>query len=273
MLATLLAIPFVLALLVGLLPEHRRRAAAWLAGLAPVAGLVLLALMTPDVVSGEGVRSLVPWIPAMGLDLSLRLDGLAWMFAGLVLGIGALIVLYARYYLSETDSMPRFLAFLLLFMGAMLGMVLAGNLVLLAVFWELTSVSSFLLIGFWNHRQDARDGARMALAITGAGGLALLGGVILIGRIVGSYELDVVLQAAARPRVSRAASFAGRRRMGGLLLGSGPIIGASPGRRKPGPVQVPEGPVRYNPAPSSCPWCAGMRSLPDSVGPRPTDSP
>ncbi len=199
MLVLLLVIPFVLALLVGLLPDHQRRPAAWLAGLAPVAGLVLLGLMTPDVMSGEGVRSLVPWIPAMGLDLSLRLDGLAWMFAGLVLGIGALIVLYASYYLSATDSMPRFLAFLLLFMGAMLGMVVAGNLVLLAVFWELTSISSFLLIGFWNHRQDARDGARMALAITGAGGLALLGGVILLGRITGSYELDVVL--ASGPQI------------------------------------------------------------------------
>ena len=199
MLGLMLATPFVLALLVGLLPDHQRRAAAWLAGLAPVAGLVLLALMTPDVMSGEGVRSLVPWIPAMGLDLSLRLDGLAWMFAGLVLGIGALIVLYASYYLSENDSMPRFLAFLLLFMGAMLGMVVAGNLILLAVFWELTSISSFLLIGFWSHRQDARDGARMALAITGAGGLALLGGVILLGRITGSYELDVVL--ASGPQI------------------------------------------------------------------------
>ena len=195
MLGLLLATPFVLALLVGLLPTGRRRTAAWLAGLAPVSGLVLLGLMTPEVLSGAGVRSLVPWVPGIGLDLSLRLDGLAWMFAGLVLGIGALIVLYARYYLSEADSMPRFLSFLLLFMGAMLGMVVAGNLILLAVFWELTSISSFLLIGFWNHRQDARDGARMALAITGAGGLALLGGVILLGRIAGSYELDVVLQA------------------------------------------------------------------------------
>ncbi|GGA84205.1 monovalent cation/H+ antiporter subunit A [Arenimonas soli] len=199
MLGLLLAIPFVLALVVGMLPDRQRRPAAWLAGLAPVAGLVLLALMTPDVMSGEGVRSLLPWIPAMGLDLSLRLDGLAWMFAGLVLGIGALIVLYASYYLDANDSMPRFLAFLLLFMGAMLGMVIAGNLVLLAVFWELTSISSFLLIGFWNHRQDARDGARMALAITGAGGLALLGGVILLGRITGSYELDVVL--ASGPQI------------------------------------------------------------------------
>ncbi|MBY4596728.1 monovalent cation/H+ antiporter subunit A [bacterium BD-1] len=193
MLEALLATPFVLALLVGLLPSRRRRTAAWLAGLAPLLGLALLALMTPAVLSGEGVRSLVPWVPGLGLDVSLRLDGLAWMFAGLVLGIGALIVLYARYYLSEADSMPRFLSFLLLFMGAMLGMVVAGNLLLLAVFWELTSISSFLLIGFWSHRRDARDGARMALVVTSAGGLALLAGVLMIGHVVGSFELDVVL--------------------------------------------------------------------------------
>ncbi|WP_374472536.1 proton-conducting transporter membrane subunit, partial [Arenimonas sp.] len=193
MLEALLAIPFVLALLVGLLPRQRRRVAAWLAALAPLLGLVLLALMAPEVLSGEGVRRLVPWVPGLGLDVSLRLDGLAWMFAGLVLGIGALIVLYARYYLSEADSMPRFLSFLLLFMGAMLGMVVAGNLLLLAVFWELTSISSFLLIGFWSHRRDARDGARMALVVTSAGGLALLAGVLVVGHVVGSFELDVVL--------------------------------------------------------------------------------
>ena len=199
MLEALLAIPFVLALVVGLLARDRRRTAAWLAAAAPVAGLLLLALMTPDVLHQGGVRSMTPWVPSLGLALSLRLDGLAWMFAGLVLAIGGLIVLYARYYLSEEDSMPRFFCFLLLFMGSMLGIVVAGNLVLLAVFWELTSISSFLLIGFWNHRSDAREGARMALAITGAGGLALLGGVILLGRITGSYELDVVL--ASGPKI------------------------------------------------------------------------
>ena len=199
MLEVLLAIPFVLALAIGLLPRERRRTAAWLAGLAPVAGLVLLALLTPPVLSGDGVRSLTEWVPTLGLAVSLRLDGLAWMFAGLVLAIGGLIVLYARYYLSEEDSMPRFFCYLLLFMGSMLGLVVAGNLILMAVFWELTSISSFLLIGFWNHRSDAREGARMALAITGTGGLALLGGVILLGRIAGSYELDVVL--AAGPQI------------------------------------------------------------------------
>ncbi|HUG73492.1 MAG TPA: proton-conducting transporter membrane subunit, partial [Steroidobacteraceae bacterium] len=103
------------------------------------------------------------------------------------------------------DSAPRFFAFLLLFMGAMLGMVLAGDLLLLVVFWELTSISSFLLIGYWTHREDAREGARMALTITAAGGLALLGGVLLIGRIVGSYDLDAVL--AAGPQIRAHADY------------------------------------------------------------------
>ncbi len=193
MLELLVAAPFLLAAVVGLLGPTRRSLIAWLAALAPACGLVILALLTPAVLGGEVPSIHHDWIPQLGLAFSIRLDGLAWMFAGLVLGIGLLIVIYARYYLAETDSSPRFFGFLLLFMGAMLGMVVAGNLLLLVVFWELTSISSFLLIGYWFHRRDAREGAQMALAITGAGGLAMLGGVLLIGRIVGSYELDVVL--------------------------------------------------------------------------------
>ena len=199
MLEAILAAPFLLALVLLLLPERARRLSAWLAGLAALAGLALLAGLTPRVMDGEVVRSLVPWVPELGLALSLRLDGLAWMFAGLVLAIGGLIVLYARYYLGERDHMPRFFGYLLLFMGAMLGVVTAGNLLLLVVFWELTSISSFLLIGFWFQRQDAREGARMAFTLTAGGGLALLGGALILGRIAGSYELDVVL--ASGPQI------------------------------------------------------------------------
>ena len=198
----LLALPFVLALAVALARSLPRGATAWLAGLAPLLGLVLLAWMTPGVLQGLNLRADHAWIPQVGLAFTLRLDGLAWMFAGMVLAIGALVVMYARYYLSEDDSAPRFFAYLLLFMGSMLGVVLAGNLLLLVVFWELTSISSFLLIGFWYKRQDAREGARMALAVTGAGGLALLGGVLLIGRIVGSYDLDAVLASGDLIRAS-----------------------------------------------------------------------
>ncbi len=193
MLLTLLCLPFLAALL---LPFTRsRRQAAWLAGSAPLAGLLLVALLTPAVMSGEIPNICMPWLPEIGLDFSLHLDGLAWMFALMVLGIGALIVLYAAYYLYARDNAPRFFAYLMLFMGAMLGMVLSSNLLLMVVFWELTSISSFLLIGYWSHRQDARQGARMALTLTAMGGLALLGGVILLGQVVGSFELADVLAA------------------------------------------------------------------------------
>src|SRR5690606_32532545 len=184
MLPLLLALPFIFAALLAMAPGANRRTLGWLAGAAPLGGLVLLAVLTPHVAGGEVVRWSVPWIPQLGLAMSLRLDGLAWMFALMVLGIGALVVMYAHYYLGPKEKAQRFYCYLLLFMGAMLGMVVAGNLLLLVVFWELTSISSFLLIGFWSHREDARDGARMALTITAGGGLALLGGVLMIGQIV-----------------------------------------------------------------------------------------
>ena len=198
----LLCLPFLLAAAIALHGRLSRTAAACLAGAAPVLGMALLGYLTPAVLDGEVIRNSWAWLPQIGLDFSLRLDGLAWMFAGLVLGIGALVVLYAHYYLSPRDSARRFYSYLLLFMGAMLGMVLSGNLLLLMVFWELTSISSFLLIGFWSHRKDAREGARMALIVTGGGGLALLAGVLLIGRIVGSFDLDVVLASGAQIRAS-----------------------------------------------------------------------
>ena len=215
MLELLLALPFVLALVVGLSANASRRTYAWLAGLAPLLGLAILVLLAGDVFDGTILKTQYAWIPEAGLDLSLRMDGLAWTFALMVLGIGGLVVLYAHYYLSAQDSPRRFFTYLLLFMGAMLGMVIAGNLLLLVVFWELTSISSFLLIGFWSYRQDARQGARMALTITGLGGLALLGGVLLIGRIVGSYDLDAVLASGDLIRASHLYPWA----LGLVLLG------------------------------------------------------
>jgi multicomponent K+:H+ antiporter subunit A len=196
-LAWLALLPFGAAALLAGLRNDRPRTAAWLAGLGALLGCALLALLAPAVFAGEVPRWSIEWLPALGLRLGFRLDGLAWTFALLVLGIGALVVLYAAYYLDARDPPARFFLFLMLFMGAMLGVVLADNLVLLVVFWEMTSLSSFLLIGFWHadaeKGQDAREGARMAFAITGAGGLCLLAGVLLIGQIVGSTELDVVL--------------------------------------------------------------------------------
>lgn len=170
-----------------------RSGCAAVTALFPAVALIYLISQFPSVFDGEGVRFAASWVPALGLDIAFRLDGLALLFALLILGIGLLIILYARYYLSEKDQMGRFYSYLMLFMTAMLGIVLSNNLIQLWFFWELTSISSFLLISYWHHRSDARKGARMALTVTGAGGLALLGGIILIGQVVGSYSLDDVL--------------------------------------------------------------------------------
>jgi multicomponent K+:H+ antiporter subunit A len=182
------------AVLFGQRNDARNRC-AWLAGAVVALAIAALAASVPAVAGGDIVRVAWPWLPTLGVNFGFRLDGLALMFAGLVLGIGLVIVLYARYYLVEGEPVARFYGLLLTFMGAMLGVVLADNLILLVVFWELTGLSSFLLIGFWSHRADARQGARMALTITGGGGLALLAGVVLIGSAVGSYDLDTVLAA------------------------------------------------------------------------------
>ncbi len=170
-----------------------RSACAFLTAGLPALALVLVLQLAPQVFEGETIRQSIAWIPQMGLELAFRLDGLALLFTLLILGIGLLVVLYARYYLSEKDSMGKFYAYLILFMFAMLGVVMSDNLIQLWMFWELTSISSFLLISFWGHKTEARKGARMALTITGAGGLALLAGVLLIGNVVGSYSLHDVL--------------------------------------------------------------------------------
>ena len=200
-LPALALLPFAAAALLMLVTNQQPRLAAWLAGGSALAGCAILGALAPAVFSGEVLRWSVEWLPALGLRLGFRIDGLAWMFALLVLGIGALVVLYAAYYLDPKDPRARFFLYFMLFMGAMLGIVLADNLVLLVVFWELTSLTSFLLIAYWHadpvKGQEAREGARMALTVTGAGGLCLLAGVLLLGHIVGSTDLDRVLAAGA----------------------------------------------------------------------------
>ena len=201
-LALLALLPWLGAAVVACLPRPARRLAAALSGAVALAALALVLQAAPTVFGGEVLRASVPWLPALGLNLGLRLDGLAWLFTLLIAGIGALVVLYAAWYLDPADPAPRFYSFLLLFMGAMLGLVLADNLILLVLCWELTSLSSFLLIGYWTQRDDAREGSRMALTVTGAGGLCLLAGVLLIAHIVGSTSLDAVLAAGNLIRAS-----------------------------------------------------------------------
>ena len=199
-LIVLLLLPFIGSCLAALLPHNARNSESLLAGLVALVGTVQVALLYPQIAHGGVIREEFMWLPSLGLNFVLRLDGFAWLFSMLVLGIGTLVSLYARYYMSPDDPVPRFFAFFLAFMGAMLGLVISGNLIQIVFFWELTSLFSFLLIGYWHHRADARRGAYMALMVTGAGGLCLLAGVMLLGHIVGSYDLDQVLVAGDQIR-------------------------------------------------------------------------
>ena len=199
-LIVLLLLPFIGSCLAALLPHNARNTESLLAGLVALIGTIQVALLYPQIAHGGVIREEFMWLPSLGLNFVLRMDGFAWLFSMLVLGIGTLVSLYARYYMSPDDPVPRFFAFFLAFMGAMLGLVISGNLIQIVFFWELTSLFSFLLIGYWHHRADARRGAYMALMVTGAGGLCLLAGVMLLGHIVGSYDLDRVLAAGDQIR-------------------------------------------------------------------------
>jgi multicomponent K+:H+ antiporter subunit A len=200
LLFAVLALPFVGSVFAGLMRANARNAEAWLAASVCLVGLLLVSATYPSLANGGVVKLRLEWVPELGLDFTLRMDGLAWVLAMLITGIGLLVVVYARYYMSPSDPVPRFFSFLLAFMGAMLGIVLSGNLIQLVFFWELTSLFSFLLIGYWHQSAQARDGARMALTITSAGGLCLFAGVLVIGHIVGSYDLDRVLASGAAIR-------------------------------------------------------------------------
>ncbi|MFL5283252.1 MAG: monovalent cation/H+ antiporter subunit A, partial [Rhodopila sp.] len=193
LLIALVALPFAGSCTAALLPANARNAEAWLAGIVTFASLALVAPAFPSIANGQSIRTTIEWLPDLGLNFTLRMDGFAWLFAVLITGIGFLVVLYARYYMSPADPVPRFFSFLLAFMGAMLGIVLSGDLIQLIFFWELTSILSFLLISYWHQNASARDGARMALVVTSTGGFCLLGGVLLIGHIAGSYDLGRVL--------------------------------------------------------------------------------
>jgi multicomponent K+:H+ antiporter subunit A len=193
LLGLLLALPFAGSIVAAALPVNARNAAAGIAAFVGLGTLGLIGAAYDSVAGGGTLTASAAWLPARDLEFRLRMDGFAWLFALIVAGIGTLVALYARYYMAAQDPVPRFFAFLLAFMGSMLGVVIAGNLLQIVFFWELTSLFSFLLIGYWHHAAAPREGARMALVVTSAGGLCLLAGVLIVGQVVGSYDLDKVL--------------------------------------------------------------------------------
>ena len=155
-----------------------------------LSSFILLLTQAKTVFNDQSVLEQWQWLPQVGIDFSFRLDALSLIFSLLITGIGTLIYIYAYYYLNPKNSLSKLYALLMLFMTAMLGISLSNNLIILLVFWELTSISSFLLVGYWSNYDAAQRGSRMALTITGMGGLAMLGGFILLGQIAGTYQID-----------------------------------------------------------------------------------
>jgi multicomponent Na+:H+ antiporter subunit A len=150
----------------------------------------------PAISAGNLLFESSRWVPSLGINFDFRLDGLSLMFSLLITGIGSLIFIYASYYLKGHQYLDRFYGYLCLFMSAMLGVVLSDNILLLFIFWELTSISSFFLIGFNNDSAVSRKSALTALGVTGLGGFFLLAGLILIGEIGGSYSIGELISAS-----------------------------------------------------------------------------
>ncbi|WP_374529304.1 monovalent cation/H+ antiporter subunit A [Acinetobacter sp.] len=190
----IILLPLVLGTtLVSWLKKFSRGVTAFGAIGVSLSSLILLLTQAKQVFHGEVILQSWSWLPQLGIDLSFRLDALGLLFSLLITGIGTLIFIYAYYYLSPKNSLSKLYMLLMLFMAAMLGISLSNNLILLLIFWELTSISSFLLVGYWSNYDVAQRGSRMALTITGMGGLAMLGGFVLLGQITGTYEIDQIL--------------------------------------------------------------------------------
>lgn len=199
MLPIIILLPLILGTtLVSLLKQSSRRLTAFAAVGVSMTSLGLLLTQAREVFNGAVITQSWSWLPQLGIDFSFRLDALGLLFALLISGIGTLIYIYAYFYLGPKNSLNKLYLLLMLFMAAMLGISLSNNLILLLVFWELTSISSFLLVGYWNNYDAAQRGSRMALTITGMGGLAMLGGFILLGQITGTYEIDQILTMTAQ---------------------------------------------------------------------------
>ncbi|MGV1751452.1 putative monovalent cation/H+ antiporter subunit A [Agrobacterium sp. CG674] len=191
--SAVLFLPFVMALCAPVAIGRLGHRAAWLLALAPALAFLHFLSFLPEIAAGEVVTGGYVWVPSFNLSFSWFIDGLSLTFALLITGIGTLIVLYAGGYMKGHPQQGRFLAFLLLFMGAMLGVVVSDSLMMLFVYWELTSITSFLLIGFDHKREASRRAALQALVVTGGGGLALLAGLIFIWNISGTTQLSLLV--------------------------------------------------------------------------------
>ncbi|HRJ40491.1 MAG: DUF4040 domain-containing protein [Caldilineaceae bacterium] len=186
---------FISGVLLWLVRPHNKPIVGWLSILPPGLITVWQLLRIPEIGAGNFYTERWEWMPSLGLEISFRLDGLALLFGLIVAGVGAAVALYTHYYLEKQPRQGYFYLALFAFMASMLGLVWADNLLTLFVFWEGTSITSYLLIGFDHESPRARAGARNALIITGTGGLAMLVGLVLLGQSAGSYSISQIIAA------------------------------------------------------------------------------
>jgi len=192
---TLVALaPFIAGALAPLVFRFTKGFAAWVLAIIPASIFIFLLSFIEPISQRRFVQAGFDWIPSYGLRFSFFIDGLSLTFALLVSGIGVFIILYSGAYLKGHPHQGRFLSFMLMFMGSMLGLVLSDNMITLFVFWELTSITSFLLIGFDHKREAARRAAFQALVVTAGGGMALLAGLILLQQMTGFWEISSLYQ-------------------------------------------------------------------------------
>lgn len=190
---TAILLGFVFAALVPLLSKLSKNNIPFIFSLIPIGVFIYFLNFIGDLGSTGYILERNSWIPSMGIDLDFRIDGLSLFFGLLITGIGSLVFIYTSYYLKDHEYLDRFYGYLSMFMGAMLGLVFSDNLITMFIFWELTSISSFFLIGFNNEDDSSRKSALTALSITGLGGLFLLGGMILIGMTAETYSFTEIM--------------------------------------------------------------------------------
>lgn len=189
-------IPFILAFVIPYLYKKlvTHIHTGWFVFFIPLGLFLYLTTYIADISSGHTIITSFAWIPSLDINLTTYLDGLSLIFALLITGIGALVVLYSIFYLNkEREALANFYVYLLLFMGSMLGLVLSDNVLVLYVFWEITSITSFLLIAYWFEREKSRYGALKSLLITVLGGLAMLAGFIMLSIMADTYSIRTML--------------------------------------------------------------------------------
>jgi multicomponent K+:H+ antiporter subunit A len=195
----------IVALIYGLAKLHRNISItqlSWLVSIGPISAFIIIALRLGEIVEGERIIYAIQWMPSLGIQAIVLLDGLSALFALLVTGIGALVIIYSGYYFKDETGEWKFITYMMLFMTSMLGMVMAGDIISLFVFWEGTSLTSYLLIGYKYKDPAAQRGAFKALYITGGGGIALLAGLLLISHVTGNFDIVGILNSGEALRES-----------------------------------------------------------------------